>query len=295
MSQIKISFLLPTRGRRELAERFISGALEKAERPSQIEFVVYTDDDDMASRSIHVDGANLRLITGARVFLGMSNAECFNQSTGEIIILGNDDVEIGTSKWDVEIIANHAKFDDQVYLAYPNDCYKGKRLASFPILSRNTLLSLDQPFPKIYSGSFIDTHLMEIFIRLKHLGEDRIVYLEDVIFEHKHFRTGKSKKDQTYLDRDRFGDDMTFLSLHDVRRASARALLGKIHNPDFLRTFTYVQPAVLERPTSIVSFAVIVGKLLLPDSDLPMRYRLKFFVYMIARWLVKTLTPRTGK
>lgn len=285
-----ISILLPTRGRRQLAEEFIAGASKLAGKPDLLEFVLYVDDDDTDSQSIAVDGVNIRMIVGNRISMGGCNTACLEHSSGEIIVVGNDDIEVKTKNWDQKIREAHQTFDDQIYLAYPNDLYKGKKLSAFPILPRDVLVQLANPFPEIYRGAFIDTHLMEIFIRLKQLGEDRILYLSDVIFEHKHFRTGKSEVDQTYAERDRFGDDMTFLSLNQVRKVSAEHIIKKIRRESLPEPFDYQDPAVLPTPDSILSALQTIGKIYLFDTDLPLRYRSKFFIYMLGRWCIQAIT-----
>ncbi|MCD6043759.1 MAG: hypothetical protein K0R40_3362, partial [Burkholderiales bacterium] len=59
-------------------------------------------------------------------------------------------------------------------------------------------------------------------------GHPRIVYLEDVIFEHMHFRTGKGDFDQIYGNRGRFADDETFLRLRLKRTAAAARMQAAI-------------------------------------------------------------------
>ena len=160
----KISVLLPTRGRKALAERFLSSAFSLSTSPKSIEFVLYVDDDDFESQTINVEDVQYQIVVGPRCAMGACNSRCLEVSTGDIIVLGNDDVVIRSKGWDEKIRLMHESICDQIYLAYPNDLNKGKNLSSFPILSRKTCELITQPFPKLYKGAFIDTHLMEIFI-----------------------------------------------------------------------------------------------------------------------------------
>ena len=267
-----------------LAERFISSALKFALEPESIEFVLYVDIDDSESRKIFVEGAKLIRIVGARTSMGSSNSECFSRASGEIVLLGNDDVQIRTERWDEKIIEAHRKFKDKIYLAYPNDLYKGKKLSAFPIFSRRTLELLKDPFPASYKGSFIDTHLMEIFIRLRHLGENRIIYLEDVIFEHLHFRSGKAVEDKTYKDRDRFADDLVFLGLSKIRQRTAQLLLKTIRGTNEQPSWSILDTVSIKPDQSILSMVGNASRSILGMTDLPLFYRLKFFTYMILRW-----------
>ena len=87
---------------------------------------------------------------------------------------------------------------------------------------------LGRPFPHEYRGAFIDYHLLDIFKRLERNGHQRLVYLEDVVFEHMHYRTGKGDYDEIYRKRRRFGDDETFLRLRNERSLAAQRLLSAI-------------------------------------------------------------------
>jgi hypothetical protein len=188
-----ISFLLPTRGRPELVKRFINSAKVLADCPESFEIILYVDEDDI-SPPIESNHKNLKIIYGPRTSMGTCNSRCLAEAIGEIIVLANDDVVLKTKGWDTEIRKIHEKYFDGIYLAYPNDLFKKKRGAAFPILSRKTCTLLAQPFPSIYKGSFIDTHILDIFIRLKFLGLNRIYYLEGVIFEHLHFLSHQVEK-----------------------------------------------------------------------------------------------------
>jgi len=184
----------------------------------------------------------------------------------------------------------HESINDQIYLAYPNDLNKGELLSAFPILSRKTCSLISQPFPIIYKGAFIDTHLMEIFIRLKKMDQNKIIYMKDIIFEHLHFRTGKVKVDQTYRDRDRFADDMIFLALHDVRKGTARFLhdvINKIENDT--DKYQFIEPKEINHRPSFANIFSMLINLYIKDSGLPFRYRLKNFFYYQARWIFSRL------
>ena len=285
-----ISILLPTRGRVNLAERFLTSANKTATYPNHIEYVIYTDEDDPESLKISAEGMRCVRISGPRTTMGACNTRCLEASSGEIIILSNDDVVINTIGWDEKIRNMHRDVGDKIYLAYPNDLYKGESLSAFPILSRTTCDFLDQPFPEIYKGAFIDVHLMEIFIRLRKLGCDRIRYMPDVEFEHVHFRTGKSKIDKTYIERDRYGDDYIFHSLHLIRKAAARFLAKLINGSiDKSPKFRFEQPEAMCKPMSLFGAIKILARIYLLDRDLPFWFKLRSFFYYTARWLFSVL------
>jgi hypothetical protein len=283
----KISILLPTRGRKSLAERFMASAIKLSKSPEKIEFILYVDEDDLESQTITVDNFECRMVIGPRCNMGVCNSRCLKESVGEIIILGNDDVVIRTAGWDEKIRIMHDSLPDQIYLAYPNDLNKGEKLSAFPVMSRKTCDLVSQPFPIIYKGAFIDTHLMEIFIRLKKIGNDRIIYMNDVVFEHLHFRVGKVEIDQTYKDRDRFADDMAFLSLYGVRKDTAKYLKKVINSKENnIEKFQYKEPLIIGRPASLKSMIRILANLYLFDIEFPLRLRIRNFFYFILRWKV---------
>jgi len=282
----KISILIPTRGRKKIAERFIETACDNCILPNNVEFILYLDEDDVKSQEINVKNAHIKKIIGARSSMGANNMRCFKEANGEIIILANDDVVIRTKGWDEKIRLMHQSISDHIYLAYPNDLNKGESLSAFPILSRKTCEIISQPFPILYKGAFIDTHLMEIFIRLKHLGDNRIRYLKDLVFEHLHFRTGKVENDQTYKDRDRFADDMVFLCHSMIRKDTAQFLSNVINNKinNDLK-FLYTEPYIDKRPSSLFTMLGLLANIYFFDFNLPLRLRIRNFFYYAARWV----------
>ena len=125
-------------------------------------------------------------------------------------------------------------------------------------------------FPRAYLGAFIDQHLLDLFKRLEWHGHPRILYLEDVIFEHMHFRSGKGDFDQIYGNRGRFADDDIFLGLRAERSAAAGRLQAAIEG----RT-----PAA-EKKTS-VGESFLDATLL--DRDISPARRAKLFFWLLAR------------
>ena len=185
-----ISLLLPTRGRHTLVERLFKSIAETAAQPERVEVILYVDDDDTVSH--HLDSKDFRVvrIIGPAMSMGGYNSACLEQACGDIVILVNDDMVISTPGWDNMIVEMDAGFTDKIYLAYGNDLFKKGGLCTFPILSRRTCELLVEPYPAAYRGAFIDVHLFDIFKRLQHAGFNRVRYLDDVVFEHLHYRTG---------------------------------------------------------------------------------------------------------
>lgn len=279
-----ISFLLPTRGRSDLVNRFFSSIVETTSHLKDIEVVLYLDEDDTGSHNL--DSADFRVvrIVGPMLSMGGFNSACLEKATGDVIILANDDMVIRTPGWDSRIRALHAKFKDQIYFSYPNDLFREGRIPVFPIISRRVCKLLDDPYPAVYQKYFIEVHLFDIFKRLQHAGFDRIYYYDNVRFEHLHYRAGKATYDETYsLARNkRFDDDMTFVALTAMRSKNANRLISAIRNePIPAGSDVNYQDAV---PTSIVSTINLFFRRFLLNGELPYRWRLFLFIWLSARY-----------
>ena len=220
--------------------------------------------------------------------MGKVNAICYAHSTGDIIILGNDDVVVHTRGWDTRIRHEVERFPDQVYLFYPNDLYKGRKLSVFPVLSRITCDVIGDPFPADYRGAFIDVHIMDIFRQLEGCGHGRVSFLGDVVFEHMHYRLGKSTYDSTYRERDRFADDQTFMVLNGVRCWAVRRLKALIENTGS----TPEERLKISKPAGGWFFQLAWNVLCTGSSPLSWRLRLFFwmwlrFIYRVAKRILR--------
>lgn len=280
-----ISLLLPTRERPQLARRFLESVVAQSAYPRDVEVILYADEDDKASHDIDCPGLSIHRIIGPRQSMGSYNSACLAASKGGIVVLANDDMVIRTPGWDERLRQVDDSVEGKIYLAYGNDLFKKGNLCTFPILSRRTCEVLKEPYHHAYRGAFIDYHLMDIFKRLEHAGYPRIFYLEDVVFEHLHYRTGKAAKDTTYTARGRFDDDMIFASLISTRAASVPLLVAAINGEDAgskpLPTYEPIaKPATLWR-----AFRLFTGKFL-RDPMLPLNWRLFLWWWFGARYVM---------
>jgi len=283
MNSPVISMLMPTRGRPSLAERFIASVEAHTLRLAQVEVIVYVDDDDSGSHQLGSDHVSVTRIIGPRMSMGEYNTACLARARGDIIILANDDMVIRTPGWDERITQVDVEFADKIYLAYCNDYFK-KRVCTFPILSRRTCEILVEPYPKAYMGGFIDTHLFDLFKRLQCAGFDRIRYLDDVVFEHLHFRTGKAVCDETYLRRGRFTDDPTYIGLAPLRSAGAKRLLNVLRGEPL--PIHKQSPCENYSPTGLLSAILYLSRHILFDNELPLRWRMFVWCRFIGRYMV---------
>jgi hypothetical protein len=285
----RISLLLPTRGRPRLVQRFLASVLEHAAQPDLIEVIVCVDEDDPASHGIEFPGLKLAQVVVPRQNMGAYNAICLEHATGDISIAVNDDMIIRTGGWDNRIRELDASFSDGIYLAYANDLFKGRDLCTFPIMSRRATGLMSAPYPRSYQGAFIDVHLMDIFKRIEHAGHRRIVYLKDVVFEHVHYRVDATAMDATYAERRRFGDDMNFVALIDLRELDAKRLIGRIVG-EIKLTENDGQPST-PTPNAVTIISLCVSRFLF-DLSLPFTWRAWICTWMIARYYYSRLWQR---
>lgn len=271
----KISLLLPTRGRPSLVRRLFQSVIDHTADLENLEIIMYLDEDDSGSHRIEDQRLNIVRIIGPHTTMGGYNTKCLDCSSGEIIILMNDDLIICTPKWDQVILDFTQSIADGIFLAYPDDMEKGN-LSTFPIMSRKTCEVLSRPFPEQYVDLFIDNHIFDIFIRLKYLGEDRMFYLDKVKLDHRHFVKGKVRPDASYIHKNRYKDTLTFISLRHMRQVSARRLLAAIEGmplPSLPNDLVLEQPSANLAHTFVRYFSVC-----LTDYGLPLSRRLLWFV-----------------
>jgi hypothetical protein len=276
---------MPTRARPIFAGRCIKSVVTQTTHLARVEIIVYVDDDDIGSHHIGSEEVSVRCIMGARASMGYYNSACYAAARGDIIILVNDDMVIGTRGWDTKIIELDASIPDKIYLAYGNDLLKKGRVCTFPILSRRVCELLIDPYPKEYQGAFIDYHVFDIFKRLQHAGFDRIHYMDDVVFEHLHYRTGKAPFDETYAKRGRFVDDPTFLALINSRKKSADRLLGVLRGGESQVLYSHERGALEKVPETLLKAIAAFTRDLLFDRGLPLRWRCYLWVWFIGRYM----------
>ena len=273
---MKISLLLPTRGRIHLLRRLFQSIIDHTDDLNNIELVMCMDDDDPQSHGIDNPRLNIVKLIGARSTMGDYNTKCLNHSSGDIIILMNDDLTIDTPEWD-RIISDFAlTIPDGIFMAYPNDTQTGHTMCTFPIMSRKTCEILSKPYPKEYDALYIDVHIFDIFTRLKHLGKNRMFYLDNVVFEHNHFINGEVRSDANYFHKKRFTDAMTFISLRHLRQVSAQRLLAAIEDKPLPKLPDHLISE--DPPDNLVHAIMKYFAIFLTDYGLPISWRLLWFI-----------------
>jgi len=221
---------MPTRERLARAQAFLQTVVETAANLSNVEVIVAIDDDDNASQALTSPDPRLSLkkVIGPQASMGTLNSRCLKKASGDILMLVNDDILIRSKDWDKHLIERASHFSDSIFLMHTRDGYKDRSFPLFPILSRRVCDLIQDPYPSAYCGDCIDSHLFDIFLRLKDQGHDRILYLPEVFFEHMHFSVGKAPIDKLYQKRSRTKGNQTFYSLWKQREQTAQTLADAI-------------------------------------------------------------------
>jgi hypothetical protein len=113
-----ISVLLPTRGRVAGLERAIRSLKDLAQDPARVEIVCRCDEDD-AETLAFLRGRGLPTIVGPRergyASLPKFMNQCAARSTGDLLLMFNDDAYVRTRGWDAQVLACAARFPDGVF------------------------------------------------------------------------------------------------------------------------------------------------------------------------------------
>jgi len=274
MKTDRISLLLPTRGRPFLVKRLFQSIVDCSVDLNRLEVVLCVDDDDTDSQQIKETRLKIVKVIGERTTMGGYNTRCMENSSGDVVILLNDDLQVKTHGWDQKIIDFCRRMPDPIFLAYPDDM-EAPDLCTFPILSRTTCEIFVEPYPLQYEHLFIDDHIYDTFIRLKHLGHNRMFYLKDIELDHRHFINGKQRQDVSYQHKNRYKDYITYISLAPLRQAAATRLHAAIEGKP-LPTYK-PQHRLLPAPAGMRE-AFKLSASFLTDHGLPMRRRLLWFI-----------------
>lgn len=226
---IDFSFIVPTRNRPNELRRFLTSVRDTTSDLSRLEILLGVDDDDVLSREVHVEGLEVKYVSlKPGQAMGWMNCRIAEHATGRYIMLQNDDIVARTNGWD-DIVRGYLKrFDDEIVLIHVNDLLFKERLCCFPLVSR-TYCELVGLCPEDYKRYRIDDNIFDIFCLLAYLGERRIVYLPEVVFEHINFEVKNGEK-AYYLNGPAFQHD-----------ALLYAQRWGVRKQDTLKLFRYIQ------------------------------------------------------
>lgn len=181
--------IIPSRSRPESIERAVKAVKEN----SIISDICVAIDDDQADLYPRLDGViyevNPRLrMNGTLNLVANKYADKY-----ETIFFMGDDHLPSTHQWDHFL--SGAIASKGYGLAYGNDLFQGKNLATAVMMSTNIIKSFGFMAPPKLVHLFMDNFWMLLGMDL-----DAIWYFDDVIIEHLHFLAGKSQVDAGYIE-----------------------------------------------------------------------------------------------
>jgi hypothetical protein len=181
--------IIPSRSRPESIERAVKALKEN----SIISDICVAIDDDQADLYPRLDGViyevNPRLrMNGTLNLVANKYADKY-----ETIFFMGDDHLPSTHQWDHFL--SGAIASKGYGLAYGNDLFQGKNLATAVMMSTNIIRSFGFMAPPKLVHLFMDNFWMLLGMDL-----DAIWYFDDVIIEHLHFLAGKSQIDAGYIE-----------------------------------------------------------------------------------------------
>jgi hypothetical protein len=196
-----ISLIVPTRGRPEQLRRLLDQLAQTTHELDRLEVVLVIDADDAPTQQIGDDRLLLqRVIVPPGQTMGALNFAGHAACRGRYIMLLNDDVIPRTRGWDVVVRQVFAAHPDDIALVHVNDLVMQRHLCTFPIVSRRFCEIVGGICPRDYRRYRIDDHIEDHFNLLGVLGQRRIVYVPQVVFEHSNYVTQVSGLRQYFSD-----------------------------------------------------------------------------------------------
>jgi len=249
MARPFLSLIVPTRGRAGQLRAFLDSLRETADRIEDIEVVLVVDEDDGETREFEYKDFLLEKVVVPRgLTMGALNMRGYEASTGEHVMLCNDDVVVRTPGWDAKMRGVFASFPDGVVLVHVNDGTFKDTLCIFPCVSRAFAELAGGICDEGYRRYRIDDHVTNVFNLLAVLGEQRIQYLPDVLFEHHNYAASVAGQ-RVYVPDPKLHEEDTahYLATFSARKDLAAKLKERIRarrgarDPELYR-------AMLERP-----------------------------------------------
>jgi len=191
-----LSILTPTRERPKLLKTFIDSVYDTISDPREVQLLVYIDTDDPyipEYMEVMEENPAIKYIIGEPKTVSVAWNDMAEHSTGNILLMGNDDQVYISKDWDKILLEKVKQYPDDIYVAWFEDGVNSKNHCAFPIISRTWYNTVGYFTPSIPNFCWNDAWVYDIGQRL-----NRCLYIPEVITEHRHFTQGKSKYDNTY-------------------------------------------------------------------------------------------------
>ena len=197
------SLLCPSRGRAKRIIEFADSVFNTADKLQRIELLIYVDTDDSERSSYYKSLESLRqkydMHKSIRIFegpsLGVPGSVNFlaQEAKGEVLLYTSDDQVYIDPGWDIRLDQEVAKYPDEIYCMWFNDAWESQKFCTFPIVSKKWIKELGYFMFPFFEHFFIDT-----WVWMLAKSVDRAIYISDILVEHRHWKTGKAVKDETY-------------------------------------------------------------------------------------------------
>jgi glycosyltransferase involved in cell wall biosynthesis len=227
-----ISILCPTRNRPQNIKRLVDSICSTVKDVTQLEFLVYIDDDDEESIPAIQEAAE-RIPTNAVQGNKLIGSQMYNElgklAKGDIIMFAADDIAFRTPDWDQVVQQEFAKYEDKILFVYGEDGFQKGRIGTHGFIHRFWMELVGYVLPPKLASAYTDEWVTELADRV-----GRRCYLPNLIVEHLHPATGKSPQDETYTQRIEIAGDIAayYKSLEAERVRDAETLKA------FIRIFT---------------------------------------------------------
>ncbi len=187
----RISILVPTRKRCGRLKELYYSAMETANKPGNVEFVVYVDDDDNSYDG--VDLYNMKIIRGPQITISEAWNKCADNASGDYLGLFGDDVIFRDKDWDRAVLERFDEVDDKIGFVYGydgspyNDTY-----GTHGFVHKNWVEVVGYFVPPYFAANYVDLWINDLA-----KGVQRHMYIP-YYFEHMHQGFGKAADDEVY-------------------------------------------------------------------------------------------------
>jgi hypothetical protein len=204
----KILVIVPSRTRPDNIQRLIAGFLDTTSGASQLLIGLDDDDPQFSVYSTNFKHEAVEFSIGPRCGSGalVNQLALQHLDYGYVSYLG-DDIAFGTVGWDKRMI-DAIQGLGGTGIAYANDLYRGVGFTIHIVASMNIVRALGYLCVPTMKHLYVD----DVW-KLWGDGIGKLVYLDDVIIEHKHWSNGKASLDALYSE-----TNSDFIFAHDEAR-----------------------------------------------------------------------------
>jgi hypothetical protein len=232
---MKITFAIQTGYHPERMPGVLHNIVDTADKPEELEVVIQVHKDDPASHNFNHPRLIIKTFVFNETYTSSEKAKyIFENTTGEILSGMSDDFIIHTPGWDTKIKEIYEGIPDRIALVGVNDLMFKDTLFTIPIMSRRAVEIVGYSIHPAYQYYRVDDHIHHTYDILRRLGHDRIIYREDIVFEHNHYTMIAGKRVYTKsLEATVSNDGVYYQMLEGQRKIDALKLAMAIDNYDY--------------------------------------------------------------